>query len=134
MSWAPDKPMPPGAEPPVAPPKPEIGQPTEDERTWALIAHLSFVAGGFVGLPPAGPLVVWLLKKDESPFVADQAKEALNFQLAVLIASVICVVTILLIPLAFVIGVAALIYGIIAALEANKGVLYRYPYTIRLIK
>ncbi len=134
MSWTPDKSFPPVGQPPAAPPKPEVGLPTADERTWALLAHLSFLAGGVVGLPPLGPLVVWLLKKDESPFVGDQAKEALNFQLAVLIVSVICAVTIILLPLAILIGIGALVFGIIAALEANKGVLYRYPYTIRLIK
>jgi uncharacterized Tic20 family protein len=107
--------------------------PTEDERMWGLIAHLSFLGGSVVGFPFVGPLVVWLIKKDQSPFVADQAKEALNFQLAVMIAILICIVTCIGVILAPVVGIAALIYSIIGAMEANKGVYYRYPYTIRLI-
>lgn len=124
-----------GGVPPVAPPeKFDVGMPTEDERTWGLIAHLSFLAGSVVGIPPIGPLVVWMLKKDESAFVGDQAKEALNFQLAVFIVSFLTAATCILIPVTFVVAIGGLVYGIIAAMEANKGVLYRYPYTIRLIK
>jgi uncharacterized Tic20 family protein len=107
--------------------------PTQDERTWALLAHLSGLIAGVVGLPFLGPLIVWLVKKDESPFVGDQAKEALNFQIAVLIAVVVCLITCVGAILAPVIGIAGLVFSIIGALEANKGVYYRYPYTIRLI-
>jgi uncharacterized Tic20 family protein len=116
----------------VPPPKPTVdmgGPPNQDERTWGLLAHLSPIVLGFVG-----PLVVWVIKKDESAFVGDQAKEALNFQIAVMIAVCICVVTIvgwLLLP---VVGVGNLVYSVLAAMEANKGVRYRYPYTIRLIQ
>jgi len=122
------------------PPKPD-GTPNSDERQWALLAHLSgliaslFSVGGLAFL---GPLIVWLIKKDQSAFVGDQAKEALNFQIAVTIAvwvsvaigAATCGVGFLLLPI---IGIGALIYSIIAAMEANKGVAYRYPYTIRLI-
>jgi uncharacterized Tic20 family protein len=118
----------------VPPSKFDVGMPTEDERTWALIAHLSGLIAGVVGLPFLGPLVVWMMKKDESAFVGDQAKEALNFQLAVLIASLICLATCILSPLVIVVAIGGLVYSIIGAMEANKGVLYRYPYTIRLIK
>jgi len=84
-----------------------------------------------------GPLIVWILKKDQSPFVADQAKEALNFQIAVTIALwvsialiwVFCIGVVLL-P---VVGIGSIVFSIIAAIEANKGVYYRYPYTLRLI-
>jgi uncharacterized Tic20 family protein len=102
--------------------------PNQDERTWALIAHISPIVVAFIG-----PLVIWLIKKDESPFVGDQAKEALNFQLAVLIAVLVCTATCVGVVLAPVVGVAGLVYSIIAAIESNKGVYYRYPYTIRLI-
>jgi uncharacterized Tic20 family protein len=102
--------------------------PNQDERTWALIAHISPIVVAFIG-----PLVIWLIKKDESPFVGDQAKEALNFQLAILIVIVICMATCVGAVLAPVVGVGGLVYSIIAAIEANKGVYYRYPYTIRLI-
>src|SRR6185312_9833899 len=67
--------------------------PTQDERTWGLIAHLSSLIAWLVALPFVGPLVVWVIKKDQSPFVADQAKESLNFQIAVLIASLVCTLT-----------------------------------------
>lgn len=107
--------------------------PTEDERMWGMLAHLSGLIAGIVGLPFLGPLIVWLMKKDESPFVGDQAKEALNFQIAVLIAILICMVTCVGIILLPVVGIGSLIFSILAAVEANKGVMYRYPYTIRLI-
>ena len=117
---------------------PQKGGYSDDERLWGLIAHLSPFAGATVGLPFLGPLVVWLIYKEKSEFVADQAKEALNFQLAVLVIGVIIVaagfatcVSFLLVPVLF---VAATIYQIIAAMEANKGVRYRYPYTFRFIK
>jgi uncharacterized protein len=109
--------------------------PTADDRTWGLLAHLSaLIALLLGGLTFLGPLIVWLLKKDQSPFVGDQAKEALNFQIAVLIVSLICSITCVgLIVLPFLI-VADIVFIVMAAMEANKGVYYRYPYTIRLIK
>ena len=88
------------------------------------------------GLSFLGPLLVWLIKKDQSPFVADQAKEALNFQISVTIALLISAVTIfvcvglILLPVVF---IASVVFSIIAAMEANKGVYYRYPYTVRFI-
>jgi uncharacterized Tic20 family protein len=112
--------------------------PTADERQWALVAHLSgLVASALGGFAFLGPLIVWLIKKDQSPFIADQAKEALNFQIAVTIALLVsfaiaiatCVGAILL-PI---VGIGSLVFSIIAAMESNKGVYYRYPYTIRLI-
>lgn len=108
--------------------------PTQDERTWALLAHLSGLIAGMVAVPFLGPLIVWVIKKDESPFVGDQAKEALNFQIALLIAVVVCIATCIGIIVAPIVGIAGLVFSIIGALEANKGVYYRYPYTIRLIK
>jgi len=119
------------------PPKPD-GAPTADERQWALLAHLSgLVASALGGLAFLGPLIVWLIKKDQSAFVADQAKEALNFQIAMTIAllvsfgiAIVTCVGIILVPI---VGIGSLVFAIIAAIEANKGVAYRYPYTIRLI-
>jgi uncharacterized Tic20 family protein len=108
--------------------------PTPDERTWGMLAHLSSVIAILLGgMSFLGPLIVWLVKKDQSPFVDDQGKEALNFQIAVLLASLICGVTCILLILVPVILVANIVYSIIAAMEANKGVYYRYPYTLRLI-
>lgn len=101
---------------------------TSEDRTWALLAHLSPILFGFIG-----PLVIWLIYKDKSPFVNDQAKEALNFQLAVMIAALICTATCIGVLLVPVIGIGALVYSILAGMEANKGVYYRYPYTLRMI-
>jgi uncharacterized protein len=119
------------------PPKPD-GAPTADDRQWALLAHLSgLIASMLGGLSFLGPLIIWLVKKDQSAFVADQAKEALNFQIAVTIALLVSFaigaatcVGFLLVP---VVAIGSLVFAIIAAMEANKGVAYRYPYTIRLI-
>jgi uncharacterized protein len=80
-----------------------------------------------------GPLVIWLIKKDTSPFVDDQAKEALNFQLTCLIASLVTAASCVLAPLAIVLIVGGIVYGVIAGIEANKGNTYRYPYTFRMI-
>jgi hypothetical protein len=99
---------------------------SSDERMWATLAHLSIVVVALVG-----PLVVWLVKKEESKFVEEQAKEALNFHITVFIASIVLMVTIIG-PV--IVGVAALVYGIIAGIEANKGICYRYPYTLRLVR
>jgi uncharacterized Tic20 family protein len=112
--------------------------PTSEERNWALLAHLSgLLASALGGLAFLGPLIVWLIKKDQSPFVADQAKEALNFQIAVTIAlivsGVIALLTCVGVILLPIVGIGSLVFAIIAAMEANKGVYYRYPYTIRLI-
>ena len=111
-------------------PVPELkpAEPTTEDRTWALLAHLSAILFGFLG-----PLVIWLIYKDKSPFVGDQAKEALNFQLAAMIAALVCAATCIGVLLVPVIGVGALVYSIIGGVEANKGVYYRYPYTIRMI-
>jgi uncharacterized protein len=116
------------------PPVPPQHVPTQDERTWGLLAHLSSLIAWLIGLPFIGPLIVWVIKKDESPFVGDQAKEALNFQIAVLIASLICTITCVGLIILPVIVVGDIVFTVMAAMEANKGVYYRYPYTIRLIK
>ena len=118
--------------PPLSP-KPQFSGLTEEERTWGMLAHLSPLIAGLVALPFLGPLVVLLIYKDKSAFVADQAKESLNFQLTALIAVLVCAATCILSPLAIVVAVGALIYEIIAAMEANKGVAYRYPYNFRII-
>ncbi len=123
-------------------PQPAAAQPqyipTPEERSWGMLAHLSGLITLLLvgGLSFIGPLVVWLIKKDRSPFVADQAKEALNFQIAATIAvyvsalSIFLCVGIVLLPLVI---IGAVVYAILAAVEANKGVYYRYPYTFRFI-
>lgn len=124
------------------------GVPAE-ERQWAMFAHLSALAGGLLTSAVGGwgfflgPLVIWLMKKDTMPFVADQAKEALNFNITVsavmLVLMVLGVVTLgigflIAMPLMLIIGIAALVFVVMAAIKANDGVAYRYPFTIRLVK
>lgn len=127
----------------MTPPPPPSGSPSADERQWAMFAHLSAIVAAFIGLSFLGPLIVWLVKKDTMPFVDDQGKEALNFNITVLIAfAILWVVTIVTIgigiiltgPLMFILGIAALVLVIIAGIKANEGVAYRYPFAIRLIK
>jgi len=113
------------------------GTPDKEARTWALVCHLS-AFGGFI--IPFGsiiiPLVIWLLKRESHPFIDDQGREALNFQITVLlmviVAGLLCliVIGIFLLPA---IGIYAAIMTIIAAVRANDGVRYRYPYTLRLL-
>ncbi|WP_246193419.1 DUF4870 domain-containing protein [Pseudoxanthomonas suwonensis] len=103
-----------------------------------MFAHLSTFIGLIIPFGTLlGPLVVWLIKKDTMPFVNDQGKEALNFNITVLIAIVVSgLLTIILIGflLLFAVGLAWLVLSIIAAIKANEGVAYRYPFTLRLVK
>ena len=125
-------------EPSVPPPAPEGGGPSAEERQWGMFAHLSSLAGFIIPFGNfVGPLVVWLMKKDTMPFVDDQGKESMNFQItvfiALLVAGLTCLVGIgfFLLPL---VGLAAAIMAILAGIKANEGVPYRYPFTLRLIK
>jgi len=100
----------------------------------AMLAHLLGIFTWFIG-----PLIIWLMKKDQSAFVDDQGKEALNFQLTigigyVAIAIIGCITLGLGTLLAPVIGIVAIVFCIIACIAANKGERYRYPFAIRLIK
>ena len=121
-----------------------------EERQWAMFAHLSALAGGILTSGWAGsigcfigPLVIWLMKKDTMPFVDDQAKEALNFNITVgivfLALFVLSVMTlgiglIVAIPVWIIVGIAWLVFTIIAAIKANQGERSRYPLTLRLVK
>lgn len=108
-----------------------------NERQWAMFAHLSALAGVIIPFGNLiGPLVIWLMKKETMPFVDQQGKESLNFQITVTIAMMISAILIIVVigfVLMFVIGIAALVLVIMAAIKANEGVAYRYPFTIRLI-
>ncbi|WP_169164984.1 DUF4870 domain-containing protein [Cellulomonas taurus] len=106
----------------------------QDEKTWAILSHIGAILFSFVV-----PLIVWLVYRGRGPYLEDQAKEALNFSLTVLIGyvgtSILAAVTLgLLSPLVPLVSVAALIFGIIAAVAANKFTWYRYPVCIRFIK
>lgn len=108
-----------------------------EEKTWGMLAHLSSLAGFIIPFGNViGPLVVWLIKKDTMPFVADQGKEALNFNITVAIAAIISGILIFVVIgflLLAVVAVGWLVLTILACIESNKGVAYRYPFTLRLI-
>ena len=122
----------------TAVPPPPPGTPPQEQRQWAMFAHLSALIGLIVPFGNVlGPLVIWLVQKDKMAFVDDQGKEALNFQITVFGAAVISFFLMFILIgflLIFVVGLGALVLTIIAAIKANEGVAYRYPLTIRLIK
>ena len=115
-----------------------LGQGTlaeSDERTMGLLSHILGGVTSFVG-----PLIIWLIKKEESPFVNDQGKEALNFQITILIGYVVAGIIAFLPFMGCIsgilypaIGVTSLIFAILGGIEANKGVAYRYPFALRLV-
>ena len=111
----------------------------KDARMWAMICHLAGLAGLVVPVVGCiiGPLIVWQIKKEEFPFVDEQGKEAVNFQISMLIYGIVagllcfaCVGFVLLPAVA----VFDLVFLLIAAVKANDGHHYRYPLTIRFIK
>ena len=114
------------------PPADALSGPTANEKTMGTLSH---VLGIFLG--PVGPLIIWLTQKDTAPWAGDEAKEALNFQITMLIGYAICFVLMfvviggLLMP---VVGLISLIFSIMGAIEANKGNHYKYPFAIRLIQ
>ncbi len=104
----------------------------KDDRNMAMLCHLLAIFTGFLG-----PLIIWLIKKEDAPFVDDQGKEALNFQLTVLIAilvssflTIICIGVVLLVA----VWVVDIIFCILASIKASRGEAYRYPVSIRFIK
>jgi uncharacterized Tic20 family protein len=111
-------------------PKLEISS-TPEERQLAFLCHLG---GAFFSI--LVPLIIWLVKKDQSRFIDDQAKEALNFQITLLIAHFVAGLTICFTfgVINGGLGIVGLIFGILAAVAANKGEVYRYPFALRLIK
>nr|WP_298146972.1 DUF4870 domain-containing protein [uncultured Pseudomonas sp.] len=99
---------------------------------FAAFLGLAFPFGNLIG-----PLIVWQIKKDLDPFVDDQGKEALNFQISVTLAVALCfllMVVLIGFPLMMLVGIAALVLTIIAGIKANEGQVYRYPFALRLIK
>jgi uncharacterized protein len=131
-------PAPPASAPVGSPPPATSGYPPgrgvsdSDRRMWAMLAHLGGIIISFVA-----PLIVYLIYKDQDEFIKDQSKEALNFQITVLIGYVIASVLsavgigLLLYPL---IWIANVVFCIIAGMAANRGERYRYPFTLRLVK
>ena len=106
-----------------------IVAPTSDEKTMAILAHVLTFVAGFVA-----PLIIYLIKKDESAFIREHARESLNFQITIFIIIILLCITIIGILLLWLVGIGALIFVIMATIKASEGKLYRYPFSIRLIK
>ena len=109
---------------------------TSDAKNWAVICHLA----GLLGVPVPlighviGPLVVWLLKRDDHPFIDHQGREAVNFQISIVIYGILLAITCIGIPLAIALWPIDVVLVIIAAVKSSSGEPFRYPLTIRLIK
>lgn len=121
--------------------------PNSDQQTWRVLAHASALIQ-FVGIPSfVGPLIVWLIRRDD-PVVEPHAREALNFQISLLIyfigglaVAFVAAITIvgllltaLIIVFLVVLVVAEVIFAILASVAASGGQLYRYPLNLNLIK
>jgi uncharacterized protein len=115
-------------------PPPPPASVSQEDKTLAMLTHLSGIILSFIV-----PLIIWLTNKDKADkgFLNDQAKEALNFQITLLIIYVVgTILTVILIGalINLVAWLACIILSILAALKANEGVAYRYPFALRLIK
>lgn len=110
-------------------PSPEV---SKDARMWGMLCHLLGLFTCFIG-----PLIIWLIKKDEDPFIDNQGKEALNFQITVALAGIVsAVLTVVCVGffLGIAVSIADIVFCIVASVKANSGEAYRYPVSIRLIK
>ena len=113
--------------------------PSPEARRWAMLCHYAAFAWFLVPMigNVIGPLLVWQLKKDADPFIDQQGKEALNFQITVSAAFMICGLlawVLIGFPLMALVGVFTLVVTVIAGIKANDGVAYRYPLCWRLVK
>lgn len=129
---------------PVPPTEPSPQPPTDlattpDARRWAMLCHLLALSGllgngiGFL----LGPLVAWLVKREDHPFIDVQGREAVNFQITMFLALIVCVPFAFLligIPVMIAIGILMVVFPIIGAIQASEGKSYRYPLTIRFIQ
>jgi len=111
---------------------PVVQAPSNDDRNLAMLAHLLGIVSGFIGA-----LIIWLIKKDQSAYIDEQAKEALNFQITMVIAFVVSwilmfvLIGMFLMPLLM---IANLVFCILAAVAVSNGKHYRYPVALRLLK
>jgi uncharacterized protein len=116
---------------------PAVQQPLrpEEERQYAMFAHL----GGILGILPS--LIIYLVFKDRGPFVKDQAREALNFQITMLFAYVAAVVLTIFISIVawtpvslnWIVWILSVVFSVIGGMAANRGETYRYPFAVRLV-
>ena len=110
----------------------------KEQRTWAMLCHLSALAGFIIPMGSLiGPLVVWLVKKEEMPLVAEHGLKSINFQITMLIAYIICfilmfaVIGLILLPI---VAIFSFIMVVVGAIKANDGKPFSYPFSLNLIK
>jgi uncharacterized Tic20 family protein len=111
-----------------------LSTPTSDERTFAILSHILAIVPG-IGI--FGPLVIWLIKKDESSFVEANAKESLNFQLTMLICFIVSWILAFIVVGFFLLaalGITNVVLVIVATVKTSENKIYRYPFNFRLIK
>ncbi|MFN3865207.1 MAG: DUF4870 domain-containing protein [Demequina sp.] len=124
--------QPPGGQPYGAPPLSD-----SESRTYATLAHAGVAASAFIGITLFAPLVIWLIGKDRSAFVNQEAKEALNFSILLVIAYFVGGILVFVFVGFFILiaaWVCSIIFGVMGAVAANKGQNYRYPVNLRLVK
>ena len=116
----------------------EIRELSESERNWAMLCHLSTFAGYFFPFGGIlGPLICWLSRKDESQWVDFNGKQALNFQLSILLYRVLAIPLVFIIvgiPILVFLGFLEVICAVIASVKASKGEEFRYPLSIPFIQ
>jgi uncharacterized Tic20 family protein len=103
--------------------------PTSDEKTFAILSHILTIVA-----PILAPLIIYLIKKDESKYVSYHAKESLNFQITLILVVILLFISIIGILLVWIVGIVALVFVIIATIRASEGKLYKYPMSLKLIK
>lgn len=106
--------------------------PTKDETNMAMLTYILAIFTGFIG-----PLIIWLMKKDQSAFLNDQGKEVLNWSITVVLAYIVCIILMFVIIGIFLMPILLLchlIFTIMGAVKVSKGIAYRYPFALRLLK
>lgn len=108
------------------------GAPSKDETNMAMLTYILAIFTGFIG-----PLIIWLMKKDQSAFLNDQGKEVLNWCITLVLGFIVCfvlafvVIGVFLMPVLWVLNI---VFCIMGAVKASKGIAYRYPFALRLLK
>ncbi|NOR15577.1 MAG: DUF4870 domain-containing protein [Candidatus Aminicenantes bacterium] len=108
------------------------------EKTWGMLCHLAALSGFVIPFGNIiGPLIIWLVKKEESEYVDKQGKESLNFQISMTIYAIVAGILVLVVVgiiLLIALGIAVLVLVIVAAIKASNREEFSYPLTIRIIQ
>ena len=110
---------------------------SKEDRNWSTISHISTISGCFIPLANViAPFIIWWMKKDAYPYVGKQAKEAMDFQISMtlyLLISIPIIFIVIGIPIIIAVAVFDVVMTVVAAVKANEGKAYRYPFTFRLL-